>query len=99
YSKQQFYFQISIAEGFPSAICEAMLCNCIPIGSNVAAIPMIIGDCGFVLNKRDPEMLMALIKNALNSDTKTLAKKSRERIIELFPQGKREAELIKLIEK
>ena len=42
YSRHQYYLQLSIAEGFPSAICEAMLCECIPIGSDVAAIPDII---------------------------------------------------------
>ena len=53
YAEHEFYLQLSICEGFPSAICEAMLCGCIPIGSDVAAIPEIIDDCGFVLKHKN----------------------------------------------
>ena len=35
YSKTQFYLQLSNFEGFGVAICEAMLCECVPIVSNV----------------------------------------------------------------
>ena len=35
YSKSQFHFQLSMYEGFGLALCEAMLCRCIPIGSSV----------------------------------------------------------------
>ena len=41
--KHQFYLQLSMAEGFPNALCEAMLSGCIPIGSSVFSIPEIAG--------------------------------------------------------
>ncbi len=99
FSSHEFYFQLSIAEGFPNAICEAMLCECIPIGSAVYGIPLIIGNTGFVLEKKDSELLKSLIVRAVASDKKSLAKAARERIKNEFPQQRREIELITLIDK
>lgn len=80
FSACEFYMQLSIAEGFPNSICEAMLCECIPIGSDVFSIPEIIGDSGFVLKKRDIQFLKQLIEQALKSDKAVLMKKARARI-------------------
>lgn len=98
FSSHEFYFQLSIAEGFPNALCEAMACECIPIGSAVFAIPLIIGDTGFVLQKKDFNQLKTLILKAVGSDKKSLAKSARVRIKNEFPQERREKEFIKLIE-
>lgn len=97
YSEHEFYFQLSIMEGFPSAPCEAMLCECIPIVSNVAALPHIVGDTGFILQKRDSVELELLIKQALLSNKKIISENSRERIIKLFPPDTR-YKLIELVE-
>ena len=85
YSAHRFYLQLSIMEGFPSAPCDAMLCECVPIVSNVAALPHIAGETGFILNKKDPDLLEELIREALNSDLTERGKKARQRIISLFP--------------
>jgi len=59
----KYFIQPSISEGMPNALMEAMLMGCIPIGSNVAGIPMIIADLGIVFSKRDPQCLKdALLK-------------------------------------
>jgi len=98
YSSHKFYFQLSICEGFPSAICEAMLCECIPIGSDVAAIPEIIGDTGYILKKRDENELEKLISLALSSKKENLGLKARERIIDRYPPTERE-KLVNLVNK
>ncbi|MFM8433393.1 MAG: glycosyltransferase family 4 protein, partial [Bacteroidota bacterium] len=49
YCQHAFYVQVSMAEGFPNALSEAMLCGCVPIGSSVFSIPEIIGENGFLL--------------------------------------------------
>ena len=94
YSKTQFYLQLSNFEGFGVAICEAMLCNCIPIVSDVNFLPTIVGDSGFVLKKRDLKQLNDLIETAIESDINTLEKKARKRIMEEFPASKRKEMLL-----
>lgn len=94
-----YYLQLSIAEGFPNSLCEAMLCNCVPIGSNVYSIPEIIGKSGFVLAHRNIEELKRLIQEALQADIKLLGGKARARIVENYPLALREQKLMALIEK
>lgn len=89
YSKTQFYLQLSNFEGFGVAICEAMLCECIPIVSNVNFLPEIAGASRLVLKKRDPQQLIQIIDHALQSDIKELEKSSRLRIINNFSAQKR----------
>lgn len=96
YAKHEFYLQLSIAEGFPSAICEAMLCNCIPIGSNVAAIPQIIGQTGYILENKDADKLYNLIYQAREKKV-PLKENPRERIMRLFGPNTRKTKLNSLI--
>ncbi len=61
------YAQPSISEGMPNALMEAMLMGCVPVGSNVAGIPTVIGKQGFVFDKRSSIDLESALDNALNS--------------------------------
>ncbi|HWY98385.1 MAG TPA: glycosyltransferase family 4 protein [Bacteroidia bacterium] len=99
YNKHEFYLQVSMSEGFPNAICEAMTCGCIPIGSNVGAIPDIVGDSGFILDKRDAEKFKGLVKQAISSDKKALSEKARQRILTNYPKDLREKQLLSLLSK
>jgi len=83
-SSHEYYLQLSITEGFPNALCEAMLCECIPVGSNVGAIPEIIGDDKLILKRRDAEQLKTLLSYALTVDKKSEAVKARNRIKENY---------------
>ncbi|MEW6470509.1 MAG: glycosyltransferase family 4 protein, partial [Bacteroidota bacterium] len=65
YSNAQFYLQLSISEGFPNALCEAMLCGCVPVVSRVASMPEIVGESGYILDRRDMGELIILLKAAL----------------------------------
>jgi glycosyltransferase involved in cell wall biosynthesis len=97
YSEHEFYMQLSISEGFPNAICEAMLCGCIPIASNVAALPKIVDTCGYILEKKSVDELIHLIEIALSSSNSP--EKCRMHIIEKFPFENRERDLLKAVKK
>jgi glycosyltransferase involved in cell wall biosynthesis len=94
YSKTQFYLQLSNTEGFGVALCEAMLCECVPIVSNVNYLPTIVAETGFVLKKRSVTLLEILINKALTADLEQLGKEARIRIIENFSVDNRELLLI-----
>lgn len=64
FSSYSFYIQLSMAEGFPNALCEAMLCGCTPIVSNVFSMPEIVQDTGFILNHRNLTEFNHLLEQA-----------------------------------
>lgn len=89
--KTQFHLQLSISEGHPNALCEAMLSNCIPIGSAAASMPETIGDTGFIVEKRDADAFANAIEKAINHPNKAqLAAAARERIVTNYPLSRRE---------
>jgi len=96
-NKHRFYMQLSLMEGFPNALCEAMLCGCIPIGSNVAAIPYIIGESSYILKRKDTLELVELLREAIKNDSKS-ATDVRQQISERFPYTKRRNELTSLLD-
>ena len=71
-AKHQFYLQLSLSEGFPNALAEAMLMRCIPIGSAVGAIPKIIDQTGIVMTTPDEAQLIFEIEKLLNLAPLTL---------------------------
>ena len=98
YREAQFHFQLSLFEGFGLSLCEAMLCECIPIGSSVNMIPQIIGDTGFILNQKKIDLLIDIMKKAIATTNKEdLGKKARQRIVENFNESIRRELLINCV--
>jgi glycosyltransferase involved in cell wall biosynthesis len=95
YNKAKVFIQASITEGMPNTLCEAMLCECIPIGSNVNGIPDAIGDTGIIVKKRDVMELEAGLRKALELNT---GGKASNRIKENFSFELREKNLISALE-
>jgi glycosyltransferase involved in cell wall biosynthesis len=91
FSRYQYYLQLSISEGFPNALTEAILCGCIPIVSNVGAMPFIVNNDDFVLFKKDIDNLCDLISKVLKMEE---FPNFRERIISEFPLSRRRNELL-----
>jgi glycosyltransferase involved in cell wall biosynthesis len=96
YQRAKVYCQPSRREGLPNALCEAMLCGCIPVASAVNGIPTAMGDTGFLIEPGDPEGLASTLRHALTCGEND-SMKVRARIVALFPMEKRESGLIKTI--
>lgn len=96
-NQHRYYLQLSMSEGFPNALAEAMLCGCIPIGSAVGDVPAIIGDESLVLPQKDPNKLIELIDRALSMDFEGYRKRARQKIVNDYPYSKRQSELIQAI--
>ncbi len=97
YQRAKVYCQPSRREGLPNALCEAMLCGCVPVATGVNGNPTAVGDTGFLSPAGDAEALAAGIVRAM-ADEEQAGEKARTRIISLFPRQKRETELTRFIE-
>jgi glycosyltransferase involved in cell wall biosynthesis len=87
YQSASFYAQLSRSEGLPNALCEAMLCGCIPVGTNVGDIQITIGDAGMTIEDWNPEVLAEFIR--LNHNNIQLRDRARNRIKTLYDPTKR----------
>ena len=86
YSKSNFYFQGSFIEGLPNVLCEAMLCECIPIGHSVFGIKDAIGNTGLLFQNHNQ---VELIEDFIKTNHNNLGLKARNRIQKLYPISKR----------
>ena len=93
--KAKVYCQLSMREGHPNTLCEAMLCECVPVGTDVPGIRAVIGDMGFLVPLKDPQATAVAIKNALQSNG---GRAARERISRLYPLLKRQKSLDEIIQ-
>lgn len=97
-SASRFYLQLSLSEGFPNALAEAMLHECIPIVSPVGGMPDIVGDTGLVLSSQTDYWA-----NEISEWMKTLdnvqgfSTKAFEKITNDYPLDKRGLELSRLV--
>ena len=96
YNRAKVFVQASITEGMPFTLNEAMLCECIPVGSNVNGIPDAIGDTGIIVKKRSADVLEDAIRQALQLNTGAVARKCA---LDNFSMPKHREELLELFEK
>jgi glycosyltransferase involved in cell wall biosynthesis len=96
YQKARVFCLLSLSEGMPNALCEAMLCGCVPVVSDVNFNAELVRGSGFVVDKRDASSIRNAIRQAVDSheDINILA---RNRIVENFPFKRREDELVSVL--
>jgi len=95
YRRAKVYCQFSLHEGLPNAVCEAMLCGCVPVGVRVNGIPTAIGYAGLLVD-RDGRAISEGIRAALNRDD--LRSKARDRIAQTFPPERRRKAVKEILE-
>jgi glycosyltransferase involved in cell wall biosynthesis len=94
YQNARVYCQLSFRESFGVALAEAMSCGCVPVVTERAALPEVVGDTGVYVPYDDEKATAKAIEEALRSDK---GKKARERVESHFSGKKRETELLKAV--
>lgn len=90
YNSHEIYVQPSRFEGLPNALCEAILCGCFPIGSNICGIPSAIEDKRFLVQPDDIEGFCQAILRSQKECLVSDVQHRRERLIEKFAISRRE---------
>ena len=98
YQRAKVYCQLSYREGLPNALCEAMLCECIPVGTKVGGIPTAIGDAGFLVEYNDEKHTVEAIRKGLTRPSDD-GMRARSRIASQFSLPQREESLKGIITK
>lgn len=98
FSSCKMHLQLSLFEGFGLALCEAMLCECVPIGSSVNMIPEIIGESGFILKNKDKTQLLNIIDQRINYNLDKLGQMARKRIMNNYSNDIRKKNLLKILD-
>ncbi len=91
------YAQLSIREGLPNAVIEAMMCECVPVGTMAGGIPEAVAGAGYVLKERTVAAAVTALQQALQTD-EAQRKRIRELAIERYRDGLREKIIGDLIE-
>ena len=88
YQKASVYVQASLHEGFGMSVAEAMLAGCIPVTTNVGALPEVTGEYVVDVITPDPRIVARAIEKAFGYPQATRAL-IRQRILDKFPMEKR----------
>ncbi len=73
YQASKVYCQLSLREGLPNTLLEAMSCGCIPIGTKVGGIETLISNSGYFVSIEDTSNIKSIFIKALTSpDSKSI---------------------------
>lgn len=95
-SRSKVYAQLSLSEGQPNAVCEAMLCECVPVVTDAGDMPVLVEDIIEFLPDQNIEKAILLIKKALDSP-EDLGVKARKKMLTKYKLGERKALIEKII--
>ena len=97
YRKSKVYCQPSRFEGLPNAVCEAMLCGCVPVCTDVGGMRTPVSGHGILVPWGDPAALAAAVMEAMSRPAVS-ALEGRESIASRFTPEGREEGLVRLID-
>jgi len=96
YQRAKVYCQPSRVEGLPNAVCEAMLCGCIPVCSDAGGSRTAVGGDGFLVPPGDGTLLAGAIMKAMAlPDSRGL--EGRDSIARRFTLERREEGLVRAV--
>lgn len=96
YRRSRVYAQLSVHESFGVALAEGMACGCVPVATDRAALPEVVGDAGYIVPVGDVERIGESLTRAL-ADEKT-GWKARERVETKFSLRARKRALREIVE-
>jgi glycosyltransferase involved in cell wall biosynthesis len=96
YRRAKVYCQPSVIEGLPGAVCEAMLCGCFPVGTDVGGMRSAINGAGLLVPYGDSAGLAGALRNGLASGPEASAA-ARSAIAGRFTLSRREDGLVNAI--
>ena len=94
YQQAKIYLQPSLREGLPNTLCEAMLCECYPVGTHTGGIPTAIGDTGTIIPFGD---IQAAVSGISRGMAMPRCDSARKRIQHSFSKHAREQKLHDII--
>jgi glycosyltransferase involved in cell wall biosynthesis len=97
YRRAAAYFQPSRLESFGAAVVEAMSCGCVPVVSPYGALPEVVGDAGFILDRLDPDHAADMLRRALAAPAEA-RQRARAWVVERFDTSIRAHKLYCLID-
>jgi glycosyltransferase involved in cell wall biosynthesis len=97
FRQAKVYAQFSLTEGLPNAMCEAMLAECVPVGTRVGGIPELVEGVGILIDKKEPELAVKAIKLAFNLASEGDGKKARKKVETFFTTNCRKEKLYRII--
>jgi glycosyltransferase involved in cell wall biosynthesis len=91
----------SLWESFGMILLEAMACKTPIVATKVASIPEVVGECGVLVEPRNPRALADGIRRLLDDkkNAKKLAQKAYSRLAQNFTVERMTDDYIKLYEK
>ena len=96
YQQAKIYCQPSRYEGMPNVLCEAMLCGCIPIATDVGATKSILDGIGIVVPSENISALASAIQSGLQLPEEA-KHEVRKQIVDRFTKTHREEKLIQIL--
>jgi len=93
YRAARVYFQPSRVEGLPNSVCEAMLCGCIPVCTDVGGMKTPVAGSGYLVPWGDARGLAAAIGQA-RSLAPEAGLRARDSIASRFTPDRRERGLL-----
>lgn len=98
YQTATVYCQFSLIESFGMTVAEAMLFGCVPVATAVGALPEVVGNTGYLIEKPSVEKAVAAIKKVMSATGKS-GEKAGERVAASFSLARRENALKALFSK